>query len=113
MLKKEAIRIACEIGSPILDFCLEIPDKSPYVYEMKKDDEGKCVFLKDKRCGIYGLRPLVCMFYPYELKFNPKTKQYSFDFTTECPAIGIGKSIGEKDFRKLFEAAQERHSEDS
>ncbi len=75
---------------------------------MKKSDEGKCVFLKENRCSIYPLRPLICMFYPFELKFNENRKSHSFDFTFECPGINQGKLLSKADFKRLFEAAQER-----
>ena len=90
------------------DFSTEIKDKLPYVYEMKKTSEGKCVFLKDNQCSIYPLRPLICMFYPFELKFDEDKELYNFDFTLECPGINQGKVFQEKDFKKLFKLAQER-----
>ena len=31
-----------------------------------------------------------------------------FNFTLECPAIGIGNGFCEKDFEKLFDLAKER-----
>jgi Fe-S-cluster containining protein len=87
---------------------MKINDKLPYRYEMKKTNEGKCVFLKENQCIIYQLRPLICMFYPFELKFDDDKVLHVFSFTTECPPIGTGKSFGEIDFRRLFELAQER-----
>ena len=48
------------------------------------------------------------MFYPFELKFDADKGLYIFDFTFECPRINQGKVFQEKDFKKLFELAQER-----
>jgi len=48
------------------------------------------------------------MFYPFELKFDDDKVLHVFSFTTECPTIGTGKGFDEKDFRRLFELAQER-----
>ena len=89
-------------------FQREIKDKLPYGYEMKKTSEGKCVFLKDNQCSIYPLRPLICMFYPFELKFDKDQNLHVFDFTLECPGINQSKVLHERDFKKLFELAQER-----
>jgi len=75
---------------------------------MKKTNEGKCVFLKENQCTIYNLRPLICMFYPFELKFDNGKVLHVFSFTTECPTIGTGKSFNKRDFEKLFGLAQER-----
>ena len=75
---------------------------------MKKSSEGKCVFLKDNRCSIYPSRPLICMFYPFELKFTENKQSHSFDFTVECPGINQGNVLTKTDFKRLFDAAQER-----
>ncbi len=89
-------------------FSTEIKDQQPYVYEIKKTPEGKCAFLKDNQCTIYEQRPLICIFYPIELKFDAKSNQYVFDFTVECPGINQGKPLAKKDFIELFENAQRR-----
>ena len=69
-METEAKKIAAYTSCFIHDFSTIVKDKLPYVYEMKKTSEGKCVYLKDKQCIIYPLRPLICMFYPFELKFD-------------------------------------------
>jgi len=51
---------------------------------------------------------LICAFYPFELKFDKDKLLHIFDFTLECPGINQGKVVQEKDFKKLFELAQER-----
>ena len=107
LLEAETNNIAAHTSRCILDFSLEIKDKRPYVYEMKKTSEGKCVYLKDNQCSIYQLRPLICRFYPFELKFNKDKKLHDFDFTVECPGINQGKVFLERDFKKLFKSAQE------
>ena len=90
------------------DFCVAINDKNPYEYEMKKSSNGHCSFLKNNRCSIYSMRPLVCMFYPFELKFDESKSLYNFDFTVECPAMGKGIELGKDEFKKLFDKAQEK-----
>ncbi len=75
---------------------------------MRKTNEGKCVFLKENQCTIYELRPLICIFYPFELKFEDSKSLHVFNFTAECPAIGRGNNVEETDFERLFELAQER-----
>jgi Fe-S-cluster containining protein len=107
-LKSEAEKIAFQTCQPIAGFAVEVDGKLPYVYEMKKSGNSKCVFLKNNQCGIYLLRPLICMFYPFDLKFNDEKGTYEFSFTFECPAINQGRLYGRFDFKKLFDAAQER-----
>jgi Fe-S-cluster containining protein len=108
LLKKEAEKIRSQTGESITCFSIGADSKYPYVYEMKKSSEGKCVFLKDNQCSIYALRPLVCMFYPFELKFDCDKERYDFSFTVECPGINQGKLFSANEFKGLFDKAQER-----
>ncbi len=108
LLESEANEISTETGLPKRDFTKQITDKAPYYYEMKKDQEGKCFFLKKRQCSIYVLRPLICRFYPFELKFDKEKNKHVFNFTFECPEIGEGKRMTEKSFEELFLLAQER-----
>jgi Fe-S-cluster containining protein len=110
LLESEAEKIASHTCQLITDFSVEINDNYPYVYEMKKSSEGKCVFLKDNQCIIYSLRPLICVCYPFELKFNEDKRMYNFDFTVECPGINQGKFLDKTDFKRLFVLARGRLS---
>jgi len=108
LLNEEANAIASTTNQPISDFASRIEDKSPYGYEMKRTvEEGKCVFLRENRCTIYSMRPLICRFYPFGLKTTWK-KQRIFYFTKECPGIGKGKSMRKEDFHKLLRQAGKR-----
>ncbi len=108
VLEKEANAIEKETSLPRQVFTKRITDKNPYCYEMKKSGEGKCFFLKDNQCSIYKFRPLICRFYPFELKFDSDKNHHVFDFTVECPGIGKGRTVARKDFEALFLLAQER-----
>jgi len=83
------------------DFAEKIEGFDPYVYRMKKNNEGRCVFLKDNSCSIYPIRPLICRFYPFQLK-NTGINKYDFVYTDECPGIGKGPKLKKKFFEKLF-----------
>jgi len=75
---------------------------------MKKSEDGKCFFLKENQCAIYLMRPLICMFYPFQLTFDKDKNVHVFDFTFECPAINHGRTLCKKDFEILFELARQR-----
>lgn len=106
MLEQEAVEISAATSMPTEDFADEAVGKAPYGLEMKKQD-GKCVFLKkDNKCTIYAFRPLICMFYPFELKFDKNS--HVFDFTLECPGINRGKTVDAQYFKRLFELALQR-----
>ena len=91
-LKHEVEKIAYVTHKNISEFCQATNNHSPYEYELKKKD-GKCIFLKQNSCTIYSSRPLICHFFPFRLQPSINSK-HRFDYTPECPGIGIGKKIG-------------------
>jgi Fe-S-cluster containining protein len=107
LLESEAAEISQKTSRKPEEFCEAIIGKEPYVYEMKKT-VGKCIFLKDNQCTIYESRPLICRFYPFELKFCEDQDKYLFTATLECPGIGKGKTLCKDDFEKLFLLALQR-----
>jgi Fe-S-cluster containining protein len=106
LLETEAKRITAQTSQSKADFCVPINGKLPYSYEMKKTSGGKCIFLKQNRCTIYSLRPLICRFYPFQMTFDKDKDLYVFDFTVECPQINQGKIMSGKEFEELFKLAQ-------
>jgi len=108
MLESEAEAISAATGLPIEDFAAEAKGTPPYLYEMRKT-EGDCFFLKENKCTIYGERPLICRFYPFELKYDKEKDMHVFRFTNECPTINLcGRLMTQKDFEALFKLALER-----
>lgn len=101
LLKSEAERISLRLCRDIDEFADMVHGFEPYVYRMKKPSNGKCLFLKDGLCSIYALRPLVCRFYPFELK-DSGTGRYVFICSHECPRIGFGHVLKKQTFDRLF-----------
>jgi len=109
LLRTEVEQIAKTTSHPVSKFAVKIKNRTPYSYEMKKRvEDGKCVFLENNRCTIYSLRPLICRFYPFELKSSHSGK-YTFLFTEECLGINKGRMLSEDYFRKMFQLAQAKH----
>jgi Fe-S-cluster containining protein len=108
LLGSEAKAIAEALSIAITEFAEPVLGKEPYVYEMKKPQDGKCFFLKNNQCTNYDLRPLICRFYPFELKFAPDQDTHVFNATLECPTVGKGKTLTRKYFQELFALAQEK-----
>jgi Fe-S-cluster containining protein len=105
LLTAEAAQIATATSQPIAEFAVKIDGKAPYSHEMKKTlENGKCIFLSQNRCTIYPLRPLICRFYPFELKIATNQK-HQFLHTNECPSIGKGKPLSKNYFEELFQLA--------
>jgi Fe-S-cluster containining protein len=108
LLRSEAEHITKTTLQSISKFAVRIENRAPYSYEMKKRaKDGKCVFLENNRCTIYSLRPLICRFYPFELK-NLSNQKYTFLYTDECPGINKGRMLSEGYFRKMFRLARAR-----
>jgi Fe-S-cluster containining protein len=108
LLESEAHEISAKTGLPIEGFAVEAANGLPYVYEIKKLCQGKCIFLENSQCTIYNSRPLICRFYPFELRFDQNKETYIFNYTIECPKIGEGKALTIKDFEELFFLAKQR-----
>ncbi len=108
LLEREADEISEQTGLPIEEFAAESSNSTPYMYEMRKPYDGKCFFLKDNRCSIYDARPLICRFYPFELRYNKDKNTHVFNYTLECPVINKGKTVTKKDFDELFFLAEQR-----
>jgi len=100
-LKADAERISKETLLDVHEFAIEVSGAEPYIYEMRKTRDGKCLFLKDNRCTIYRVRPLICRFYPFELR-NLGNNRYIFSHTNQCPGIGKGPQLKTTFFESLF-----------
>jgi hypothetical protein len=105
LLREEAQTISKAVLQAVEAFAVEIKGQEPYAYEMKKTaEEGKCLFLEGRNCIVYELRPLVCRFYPFELRAK-KDGKHRFFYTQECPGIGKGKKLERNHFEQLFKRA--------
>ncbi|MGB8781183.1 MAG: YkgJ family cysteine cluster protein [Candidatus Bathyarchaeia archaeon] len=105
LLKKEAQRISETTSRPVEDFACRTEGREPYVYEMRKSISGKCLFLEKDTCIIYASRPLVCRYYPFQLR-TLRNGRLVFSSTKECPGIGRGKLLGKVYFEELFRLAR-------
>jgi Fe-S-cluster containining protein len=101
LLEIESERISRKTRKSVNAFAGKLEGFEPYFYMMKKAKDGKCIFLKGNVCTIYRIRPLICRFYPFELK-EADSNQYTFNYTHECPAIGKGPQLERSYFERLF-----------
>jgi Fe-S-cluster containining protein len=112
LLQIEAQRISKKILKQVGDFAEKVGGSEPYVYRIKKNGDGRCVFLRDNSCSIYEMRPLICKFYPFQLTSSENDKLV-FDYTSECPSIGKGPELGISFFKKLYEESLRLMQEDA
>ena len=112
LLKTDAQRISKETLLDSHEFAKDVSGFEPYIYEMKKTSGGKCFFLKNNRCTIYEIRPLICRFYPFELK-NLGNNNYHFSYTNKCPGIGNGPHLKRVFFENLFSTVTDAMEENT
>lgn len=101
LLKTDVASISNKLLLRDQEFAEEISGFEPYIYEMKKTKAGKCIFLENNVCTIYEIRPLICRFYPFQLK-NLGNNRYSFSYTSTCMGIGKGPCQKRTFFENLF-----------
>lgn len=99
LLKQEGISLSRKIKIPMENFTVPTLDKI-YSHEILKNN-GKCIFLKDNICNIYEIRPLVCRFYPFEMKLIDNNVFQILFSGKECSEINKGKKLNEDFFRNL------------
>lgn len=103
LLETEVQLISKKTSMKINDFAETTEGFEPYIYKIKKrTEDGKCIFLKENLCSIYSLRPLICIFYPFQLE-NVGRRRYTFLYTNECPGIGKGEELKKAFFQNLFQ----------
>jgi Fe-S-cluster containining protein len=110
LLEIEAKSISQKTHKSVKDFAEKLNGFEPYIYTMKKTEGRKCVFLKDDLCTIYKTRPLICRFYPFELK-EDENRKHVFAYTDECPAIGKGPCLEKGYFERLFKTSMKTMKE--
>lgn len=110
LLEGEAVEIERLSGLRKKDFSVRSGRPDAYSRRMKKIG-GACFFLgKDKRCRIYEKRPLVCMFYPFELS---EKGEISVSRRKECEGLLEGSRVPRKFFEKLLIEAKRRFSREN
>jgi Fe-S-cluster containining protein len=103
MLEREVEQISHITNLKPEEFSTPASGSEPYRYTMIKQ-EGKCVFLKGAVCQIYNHRPLLCRFFPFCLE-QVGSEIFEFNYSEECPGIGLGKVIEEEIFTAMLAEA--------
>jgi uncharacterized protein len=84
--------------------------KTKGVYHLiERKDNPDCLFLNNKRCGVYEGRPTQCRTWPFWPEvMNAKT--WNKEVKTFCPGVGKGKLISAKVIEKTLK--EQDRSED-
>jgi Fe-S-cluster containining protein len=81
------------------EFSVPSRGRVPYERKMRKL-RGRCMFLQGSRCSIYGVRPLICRFYPFFLR-PARDGTFDIGFDPSCSGMGKGPHRGERFFHSL------------
>jgi len=102
MTRNEVWRLSRRLGLNTSQFAVETGEDRNFPFEMKKESDGKCIFLRERGCSIYDDRPLVCKCYPFSIEeLTPDL--YAFEPNLdECPGIGDGGELRDDFFRRLL-----------
>lgn len=111
LLKTETENIHEKTLMSVDEFAEKIDGFEPYLYVMNKTEDGGCIFPRNESCSIYKVRPLICRFYPFQLR-NLRNNRYGFTYTNECPNMGKGPCLKRSFFQKMFRILIETVRED-
>ena len=84
-------RLAHHRGMTVEAFTAEHCELKDEVWRLKDGDSEDCIFLRDKRCGVYEARPTQCRTWPFWPEvLNAKT--WNTEVKTFCPGVGVGRT---------------------
>jgi Fe-S-cluster containining protein len=83
-------RLARTLGVPTREFTRRWCEKNDGLFRLK-DAGPDCVFLEDKRCGVYEGRPTQCRTWPFWPE-NMSPKGWSA-VANYCPGVGRGRVV--------------------
>lgn len=105
LLAAEADEISRRSGIAVEGFSAPTSNKI-YCREMRKVN-GECRFLHRNGCVVYTSRPLVCRFYPFEMRKEGMLLRILLT-DKRCPGINQGRRLKESFFKELASTAIER-----
>jgi Fe-S-cluster containining protein len=97
-------RIAYVTKLAAKEFSVSSRGPIPYSRKMRKR-RGRCIFLQESRCSIYGARPLICRFYPFSLR-PAGHNAFEIGFDPSCSGMGKGPHRGARFFHNLLRLAK-------
>ena len=69
--------------------------------QVKKRKDGACVFLKEGRCEIYRMRPVLCRFGPFARSLMESPESFRL-FRAICRGIDSGRLYPEEEIRRCL-----------
>jgi Fe-S-cluster containining protein len=93
LTKSDRQRLARHLGLKTRDFTKKYCMNTEGNFHLKENSsKPDCIFLKEKRCGVYEARPTQCRTWPFWPEVM-KAKAWKKDVVQFCPGVGRGPII--------------------
>lgn len=93
----------------IKEYCVKVDMGAFYMVSIKEKDNYDCIFLSDKGCSIYPVRPLQCRNYPFWSNIMISKEEWQKE-SSFCPGIGKGKLYSKKEIEGFLEEKRKNPS---
>lgn len=108
--EQEIFDIAQYLSLPIDQFmkiyCRAIDFGDVWQISLREKENYDCIFLSEKGCSIYPVRPKQCMNYPFWPSIMESEKAWKEE-SMHCPGIGQGELVSKEEIeKKLADASQ-------
>jgi uncharacterized protein len=110
LTKEDRIRLAHAKRLSTMAFTKKYCVQTDGVYHLKDGDGGQCIFLNEKRCGVYEGRPTQCRTWPFWPEVM-SAKIWNKEVASFCPGVGKGRLWTSKEIKSNLE--QQRLSEEN
>ena len=90
MTKHDRKVMAAELGMSTSAFTRKYCDQEDGIWKLRNGPTEDCVFLKNKRCGVYAGRPVQCRTWPFWSNVM-QAKAWNVEVSSFCPGVGKGK----------------------
>jgi len=103
LTKADRQRMAAHLGLKLHEFTIKFCTKTDGYFHLTEDNKNPdCVFLREKRCGVYEARPTQCRTWPFWPEVM-KAKAWKKDVVQFCPGIGKGPIISAEEIARQLD----------
>jgi len=74
-----------EVAEPYPEWFEEHGERFTFSWILKRGQDGNCIFLRDRKCTVYAVRPDICRTYPFMLDRDELV-------VSACPGLGTNET---------------------
>jgi uncharacterized protein len=110
LTKTDRAALAKHLGITFDEFTTQYCEIKDGIYKLKESKNNDCIFLKEKRCGVYEGRPMQCRTWPFWPEVM-NARRWNKDVKSFCPGVGKGKVWTPKEIEEQLnmQAASEKN----